>query len=317
MRAVFLGTPGAAVPFLDALLQAGHVVPLVVTQPDRPVGRSGVPRPPSVKVRAAELGVDVIQPRSVRRPSFLEKIRSVDPDLLVVVAYGRILPVDVIEGFPHGSVNIHFSLLPRFRGAAPVQWCLARGEKVTGVTSMRISEGMDEGDILLQRELPIEDGEHSPALHARLTAVGVELLMETLAGIDRGDLVPRPQDHDKADFAPLLTRRDGEPPVDLTAAEIEGRVRGFDPWPGVWFGRRNRRIRLVEARRIGGVEPGIPPGRIINRTGWPLVMVCGEGTLLAIDTVQPEGRRPIGSLDAVNGRHLLPGEDLEPLQPRG
>jgi len=317
VRAVFLGTPGAAVPFLDALLNTGHEVPLVVTQPDRPVGRSGVPRPPAVKVRAEECCLDVIQPRSVRKPHFLESLRSVNPDLLVVVAYGRILPVPVIEDFPHGAVNVHFSLLPRFRGAAPVQWCLARGEKVTGVTAMRMSKGMDEGDILLQSELRIEPGEHSPALHRRLSALGVELLIETLIRMEGGDLVPRPQDHEKADYAPLLARRDGEPQVDITATEIEGRIRGFDPWPGVWYGRRGKRIRLIEARAVCGGARDCPPGRIIGLEEDALVMACGGETRLAIDAVQPEGRRPIGARDAVNGRHLLPGDDLEPLQSRG
>lgn len=304
-------------PFLEALLHGGHQVPLVVTQPDRPSGRSRRPQSPPVKLCAQENSLEVYQPRAVRKPRFLEKLRSVSPDILVVVAYGRILPVPVIEAFRYGAVNVHFSLLPRFRGAAPVQWCLARGEKVTGVTTMVLSEGMDEGDILLQQDVAVEPGEHAPALQARLIPVGAALLMESLRRLEGGDLEPTPQQHHLADRAPMLKRSDGEIPPDLSAVEIEGRVRGFDPWPGVWLSRKGKRIRLLEVREAEGLEETAPPGRITGIEGGALVMACGGGTRLAIEMLQPEGRKAVNAGDAVNGRTLIPGDDLEQVRSRG
>jgi methionyl-tRNA formyltransferase len=311
VNVVFLGTPRIAVPFLDTLIDARHRVSLVVTQADRPSGRSGTPQPPPVKRRALEHGIKIVQPRSVRKGTFLEVIRAENPDVLAVVAYGKILPRTVLDAARHGAVNVHFSLLPLYRGAAPVQWCLARGETVTGVSTMRLSEGMDEGDILLQREVAIEPGEHAPALFDRLTREGVGLLTRTLEQLDRGNLPGRPQDHDRATYAPLLRKKDGTPPVDLPAAEIEGRIRGFDPWPGVWFGCRGKRVRLLEATHEPGETTTEPAGRVVEFRGEALRVACGSGSVLAVTRLQPEGRRPVSARDAVNGRAVGPGDDLE------
>jgi methionyl-tRNA formyltransferase len=313
VNVVFLGTPHVAVPFLDFLADSPHEVPLVVTRADRPVGRSGTPQPPPVKRTAVKRGLEVVQPRSVKKSVFLDTLRAAEPDVIVVVAYGRILPTALLEIPRLGAVNVHFSLLPLYRGAAPVQWCLARGETRTGVTTMSISEGLDEGDILLQRELEIDPGEHAPALFQRLCGVGRDLLDETLARLETGDLTPTPQDHDRATFAPLLTRKDGQPPVDLPAREIEGRVRGFDPWPGVWFGCRGRRVRLLGALALPAESAAEPPGRVLSLRGDDLLLACGAGTVLAVSRLQPEGRRGVSGRDAANGRLLGPGDDLEPL----
>ena len=310
MRAVFLGTPSCAVPTLEALIGAGHTVPLVVTQPDRPAGRSRAPRPSAVKAAAERLHLQLVQPVKIRTATFLESLRAAEPDVLVVVAYGRILPRAVLEVPGLAPVNVHFSLLPRYRGAAPVQWALANGDLSTGVTTLRISAGLDEGDIFLQREVAIENGEHTPALLGRLADVGAELLSDTLERLAAGDLTPRLQDPDRATHAPSLKREDGVADFSLSAGQIEGRVRGFDPWPGVWALRGGKRVRIVEAEAVPGASVSEPPGRVLALEGPVLGVACGGGTVLAIRAVQPEGRRVLASRDAVNGRQLMPGDDL-------
>jgi methionyl-tRNA formyltransferase len=317
VRVVFLGTPDAAVPSLDALIEAGHEPVLVVTQPDRPSGRSRRPLPPPVKRAALAHGLEVFQPTRVRGAAFRERLAADRPDLLVVVAYGRILPARVLALGSAGAVNVHFSLLPAYRGAAPVQWALAGGETVTGVTTMLMNEKMDEGDILLQRETAIEPGEHAPALEHRLAGIGAALLVETLGELGAGTLTPRPQDHARATLAPLLSRADGAIRPDLRAEAIEGRVRGFDPWPGVWLSRGGKRLRLVEARALEGSAPGVPAGSLTELTREGLLMVCGEGTRLLVSRVQPEGGRVLEARDAVNGRHLRAGDRLEAAAAQG
>lgn len=311
MRLVFLGTPEAAVPSLQALVEAGRDVALVVTRPDRPVGRSSRLRPPPVKVAAQAAGLETFQPERARGAVFLERLAQASPEVLVVVAYGKILGRRVLELPRRGAVNLHFSLLPRYRGAAPVAWALARGEKRTGVSTMLINERMDEGDILLQKEVAIEQGERAPELERRLAAVGARLLVETLARLDEGAIEPRAQDPALATYAPMLSPRDGELDPQLGAAEIEGRVRGFEPWPGVWAVRGGRRLRLVEARSLPDRSCSEPPGTLVELVGDGLIMACAGGSALLISRVQPEGGRPIGARDAVNGRHLQLGDRLE------
>ena len=311
MRIVFLGTPRAAVPSLQTLLDAGQQPELVVTQPDRPAGRGRRPNAPPVKQLALEHGLEVYQPEKVRGRSFRERLEQCRPDLLVVVAYGRILPVRVLELAGLGAVNVHFSLLPRYRGAAPVQWALARGETVTGVTTMLMNEKMDEGDLLLAREVSIEDEEHAPALGERLAQVGATLLAETLEGLSRNELVPRRQDHELATLAPMLTREDGQVDPGLEAVEIARRVRGFDPWPGVWLLRNGRRTRLNDVRALDEDPVSDPPGTLLELRPEGIVMACGGGSRLLVRVLQPEGKRPTVARDAVNGRQIASGDRLE------
>ncbi len=311
MTVVFLGTPEWAAPSLRAVVAAGHAVPLVVTQPDKPSGRSGTPIPTPVKRAALDLGLRVEQPAKVRDEGFRSLLSSCSPDVLAVVAYGRILPPPVLAIPRLGPVNVHFSLLPRLRGAAPVQWALARCEDVTGVTTMRMGPGLDEGDVLLQREVAIEPREHAPALGARLSEIGASLLLETLDGLAATRIVPRPQDSALATHAPLLKPEDGEADFTLRARAIEGRVRGFDPWPGVWARRNGKRIRLIDVEAIGTTGVEAPGGSVLRLDGDALLVACAGGTLLRILAVQPEGRRAISARDAVNGRQLVPGDRLE------
>ena len=306
MRIVFLGTPEPAVPSLDAVLDAGHDVPLVVTRPDRPVGRSRTPMPPPVKRTAIARGIEVLQPTRVRDDAFRRALADRRPDVLVVVAYGRILPAHVLDAPPRGAVNVHFSLLPRYRGAAPVQWALARGEHVTGVTTMQVDPALDAGAILLQREVPIEAHEHAPALQSRLAAAGAELLVATLDGMRRGTIEPLAQDGSLVTNAPMIASSDGDLDAAWTASEVEGRVRGFDPWPGVWMRVRGRRIRITDARRDG--QPARAPQGTLVVTGEDVFLECAAGTRLRLRTLQPEGRRAMDAAAAVRGRYLVPGD---------
>jgi methionyl-tRNA formyltransferase len=310
-----MGTPETAVPALDAILAAGHDVPLVVTQPDRPAGRSKAPQPPPVKAFAAARGLRVIQPDKVRTPQFLEAVAAANPDVLVVVAYGRILPRPVLDAARNGAVNLHFSLLPAYRGAAPVQWALARGERETGVTTFRIDEGLDTGDLLAQRRVPVLPGEHAPALLARLAVDGAALLVETLGGLAAGSIRPRPQEHERATTAPILAREHGLWDPAWSALELEGRVRGFDPWPGVWTSCRGKRVRIAEARALAGGATEAVPGSVAAVDGEGVRVACAGGTVAAVETVQPEGGRVMRAREAVNGRLLGPGDRFERPQP--
>jgi len=312
VRIVFLGTPVVAVRSLQAIHAAGHEVPLVVTRPDRPRGRSGRALPPPVKSAAVELGLEILQPARVRGATFVEELRRCEPRVLVVVAYGRILPEAVLAVAPAGAINVHFSLLPKYRGAAPVQWALAHGERVTGVTTMQVVEELDAGDVLLQRELRIESGEHAPDLERRLSVLGAELLVDTLTRLDAGKLDPVPQDPALATHAPLLRADHGAIDPGLEAHEIEGRIRGFDPWPGAWVVRAGRRLRLVEAVDTGRVAEGSPPaGQILGVANEAILLACGGGSVLCVRRVQPAGRRVMLARDAVNGRQLAIGDRLE------
>jgi methionyl-tRNA formyltransferase len=312
VKVAFLGSPESAVPALDALLAAGIQVPLVVTQPDKPAGRSRSPRPTAVKEAAARHGLAVVAPPSARTPPLLEALRDAAPDALAVVAYGKLLPREVLEAAPLGAVNVHFSLLPAYRGAAPVQWALARGEAKTGVTTMQVALPLDEGDVLLQREVGILPREHAPALLARLARLGSELLVDTLRRLAAGGLAGTPQDGTRATYAPLLRAGDGDLRPDWTASEIEGRVRGFDPWPGVWTRHRGRRLRIVEAE-AREARTDAPSGTVLDHGAGAFHVACAGGTVLAVTAVQLEGRRSITAEEARNGRQLLPGDVLEAL----
>jgi len=314
VRLAFFGTPETAVPALDALLDAGHEIPLVVTRPDRAVGRGQRLAPTPVGLRAEARAIPTVRPDGVRTPEFRTLLRGAAPDVLVVVAYGRLLPPGVLEAAPAGAVNLHFSLLPAYRGAAPVQWCVANGETRSGVTTMRMNERMDEGAILLQEAVEIGAMEHAPALAARLASVGAGLLVETLRRLERGELVPVEQDPTQASLAPLLTRADGWIDPALPARAIAGRIRGFDPWPGAWVRCRERRLRLAEGRALEAVAPGVAPGTVLALGPAGLEIACGGATVVAVAALQAEGGRVLSARDAINGRHIALGDRLERLE---
>jgi len=314
VRVVFLGTPATAVPALEALLAAGHDVCMVVTQPDRPARRSSRPQPTAVKTRALAHGLRLAQPVTVKDARFHASIAGARPDVLVVVAYGRLLPSPVLEAAPQGAVNLHFSLLPELRGAAPVQWALARGASETGVTTFRLDSGLDTGDLLLQQRVAIRPGEHAPSLLGRLAEEGAPLLVATLSGLASGTIHPVAQDHARATVAPSLTRADGLWDSSWSALGLEGRVRGFDPWPGVWAARSGARIRIVEARALSGAATDALPGTVLAIEAEAAQLACAGGTVAAVETVQLEGRRVMSAREAANGRSLLRGDVLERIE---
>ncbi len=302
MRLVFLGTPSFAVPTLERVLEAGHEVLAVYTQPDRPKGRGRELAASPVKEFALGRGLVVRQPERIRRPEVVEELAAVSPEVMVVVGYGQIIPKSIIDIPSFGIVNVHASLLPKYRGAAPVQWAIARGESVSGVTTMRIDPGLDTGDILLSREMPIEPDETAAELGSRLAVAGAALLVQTLEGIRSGTVSPRPQDHTLATYAPILRKEDGLIDWNLTAREVYNRVRGFSPWPGAYTRFRGAHLQVWKARPADG-SPSGGPGALASEQGR-LLVTCGQGTLLELLEVQLEGRRRVSAREFVNGQHF-------------
>lgn len=308
MNLVFLGTPEFAVPTLDAIVAAGHQVPLVVTQPDRPKGRKQELIPSPVKAAAVRHGIEVYQPERIRRPEALERLRELAPDAMVVVGYGQVIPRSVIDIAPLGVINVHASLLPELRGAAPIQWSIARGAKRTGVTTMRIDAGLDTGDILLQWETPIGAEETAPELSVRLAAAGADLLVETLAGLCAGSIQPRPQDNSQATYAPILTKENGR--IDWTnpAQQIHDLIRGFQPWPGAHTSFRGQSLHLWRSRVVPEEHRDLPPGTLLQNES--VVAVAGDGAVLELIEVQLEGRKKMPAAVFANGHRLTSNDQL-------
>ena len=300
-----MGTPAFAVPSL-ALLAEHHDVVGVVTQPDRRAGRGRRLLAPPVKRKAEELGLPVYQPQRIRRVEAYERLARDAPEVIAVVGYGQMIPKRIRDLAPYGCVNVHSSLLPKYRGAAPVNWAIVLGETRTGVTTMRISKAMDAGDIYLSSETPIRPGETASDLNRRLAPVGARLLLKTLAGLETGAVRPIPQDHQAATRAPLLRREDGLIDWSLPARSIHDRLRGFDPWPGVYTFFRGNRLRIWAAR----VRPdgGIAPGQLRVEDGQ-LVVGCGRGRL-ALDEVQLAGRKRVSAMDFARGFRVAGDEVL-------
>ncbi len=307
LNLVFCGTPRFAVPTLEKLVNAGFHVPLVVTQPDKPRGRGMELSPSPVKERALQFGLPLTQPEKIKaNEEFRAQLTAVQPNAIIVVGYGRIIPQWMIDLPRFGNLNLHASLLPRYRGAAPIQWAIARGETVTGVTTMRIDAGLDTGDILLQKEIPIEPHDSAETLGPRLAAIGAGLMVETLRGLEAGTVQPRPQDHSQATLAPILKKEDGRINFDLTAHEIVNRLRGFQPWPGAFTSFRGKALSVWQAqpvnRPVATRELLIEQGRIIAG--------CRQGTALEFLEVQPEGKKRMSASDFVHGYRPQNGEKL-------
>jgi len=306
MRLVFLGTPAFAVPTLERIVAAGHEVAAVVTQPDRPRGRGQQSAFPPVKETAVRLGLSVYQPERVRRPEAVEHLRELAPEAMVVVGYGQIIPQVVIDIAPLGIINVHASLLPKYRGAGPIQWAIANGETRTGVTTMRINAGLDTGDMLLKVETEIGADETAVELGGRLAQTGADLLVETLAGLAGGTIVPEPQDDSQASYAPLLKKEDGRIDWSAIAATIHNRARGFQPWPGAYTTFRGQTLHVWKTRGPA-IASGASAGRIVRLR--PLVVSCGEGELELVE-VQLEGRKRVAASDFVNGQRVQIDEVL-------
>ena len=311
MRIVFLGSGAFAIPCLEGLLDAGHDVAALVTQPDRGKGRGKALAPPPLKPVAEARNVAIVQPRRVREPDAQEALRRLAPELQVVVAFGQILPRSVIHIAPLGTVNVHASLLPKLRGAAPIQWAVANGERETGVSTMLIDEGLDTGPVLLQRSTPIGPDETSADLEPRLARLGADVLIETVRGLAEGTLTASPQDHDRATLAPLLKKEDGRLDWSLTADELRCRIRGFDPWPGAFSSLDGRTFKILGAQPVAVAAtedgPERAPGALLELVPEGLVVACGAGSRLLVTEVQPESRRPMPAAAFAAGARLHAG----------
>ncbi|MFN2515752.1 MAG: methionyl-tRNA formyltransferase [Pyrinomonadaceae bacterium] len=309
MRIVFLGTPESAVPSLWRILSDGHEIVSVWTQPDKPAGRGDKLRPPPIKEFAIEHGINVEQPVKIKTQEAKDLFASYEAEVAVVVAYGRILPLDYLKAPRRGCINVHFSLLPLYRGAAPANWAIVNGETKTGVTTMFIKEELDSGPILLQRETVIGDTEIASELMHRLADIGAEVLSETLSRINV--ITPRPQRDRDATFAPLLTKSDGVVNWSSPAVAIERCVRGFQPWPNAYTHYQNRRLIIwraaVEAHPSGNSDSD-QDGQVMLAQGDDLLVKCGEETALRLLEVQPEAKRRMSARDFLNGTHLKIGD---------
>lgn len=307
MRIVFLGTPEFAVPSLEALVNRGHDVVGVFTQPDRPKGRGGVIAESPIKIAARRLGIPIHQPERIRRPESVEILRRLAPEMMVVVGYGQIIPQTLIDLPAYGVLNVHASLLPKYRGAAPIQWAIANGETETGVTIMQIDAGLDTGDILLQRSTPIGPDETAPELAARLAYLGAELLIEAIDQIANGTAHPKKQDEQQATYAPLLKKEDGRVDWTRPAGSIYNRLRGFTPWPGAYTTFRGQQLSILAAKPAG--PDSIPPGVLQVQKGH-LLVGCGDGSMLELLEVQPAGRKPMSAQAFMNGYRIAENEKL-------
>ena len=302
MRIIFLGTPEFAVPTLDRIVAAGHAVSLVVTQPDRPKGRKQELIPSPVKSAAERHAIPVYQPERIRNPEAQAYLKESSPDAMVVVGYGQIIPRTLIDLAPLGIVNVHASLLPELRGAAPIQWSIARGYKRTGVTTMRIDARLDTGEILLQWETPIGPDETAPELSLRLAEAGADLLVRTLADLCAGAIQPRPQDDSQATYAPILKKEDGRIDWSHPAQQIHDLIRGFQPWPGAQTSFRGQSLHLWRSRLVPEEHKNLPPGALIQTHG--VYAVAGDGAILELLEVQLEGRKRMPAEVFANGQRI-------------
>ncbi len=304
---VFCGTPRFAVPTLEKFVAAGHRVRLVVTQPDRPKGRGLELVASPVKQSALALHLPITQPDRIKtNDDFRTQLSAIHPDAIIVVGYGRIIPQWMLDLPPHGNINLHASLLPKYRGAAPIQWAIAQGETVTGNTTMRIDAGLDTGDILLQQQLPIAPDDTAETLAPRLAAIGADLMIETLTALQNGSVTPRPQDDAIATLAPILKKEDGLIDFSRSASDIHNRMRGFQPWPGAYTKFRGKTLQVLKA--IPLLDPN--PSAEIKVIGSRLLVGCGHNSSLELLELQLEGKKRTSAHDFLHGYRPVPGEKL-------
>lgn len=310
MRAIFFGTPQLAVPSLEAVHEIADVVQ-VICQPDRPAGRGMKLRPPPVKARALELGLPVAQPKKVRTEDFAASLRALEADVAVVIAYGRILPRAVLDAPRRGCVNVHASLLPRWRGAGPIQWAIVHGDRETGVCLMQMDEGMDTGPVIACERTPIDPDETAAELGARLSAMGASLLREKLPAWVEGEVRATPQDDAGATLAPLLTKEDGRVDWRKSAREVHDRVRGLSPWPGAFTEVDGRVVKIHRTEIRSDSGSASEAGEVLAAEPSGIEVACGRGTI-AILELQLEGKRRLGARDFLAGHPWARGLRLGP-----
>src|SRR5437879_10201687 len=307
LNLVFCGTPRFAVPTLEKLVEAGFCIHLIVTQPDRPKGRGLELVHSPVKESAPQLGLPISQPEKIKtNDEFRAHLTALKPDAIIVVGYGRIIPQWMLDLPRFGNINLHASLLPKYRGAAPIQWAIAKGETVTGVTTMKIDAGLDTGDILLQRELPITADDTSEMLAPRLASIGADLLVKTLRGLQSESVHPRPQDDAQASLAPILKKQDGLIDFSRSATEIVNRLRGFQPWPGAYTIFRGNNLQV---RKAAPIKQALAPGQLHVEQNH-LLVGSAHNSALELFEVQPEGKKRMSARDFVNGYRPANAEEL-------
>jgi methionyl-tRNA formyltransferase len=308
LRIVFCGTPAFALPALRHLIaEADFQVEGVVTQPDRPRGRGQQMASSPVKDAAIEAGISVYQPEKIKSESAHDYFKRVAPDVVVIIAYGQIIPANLI-GIPRlGWINLHASLLPKYRGAAPINWAIVNGEKLTGLTTMRIDAGLDTGPMLLRHEAAIGPDETAPELTARLAEAGAPLVVETLRKLERGEIAPIAQDNSQATHAPPLKREDGRIDWSVPAAQIYNRIRGLQPWPGAFTTFRGKNCHIW-GKALKPVAAGGMPGIILPTQEDGLLVICGDPSVLQVEHVQLEGRKRVTGREFANGARIVPGE---------
>lgn len=308
MRVVFMGTPDFAVPCLQKLIDLGHNVTGVFTQPDKPQGRKMIMTPPPVKVLAQENGIKVYQPSKMRDGTALEMLREADPELCIVVAYGKILPKEILEYPQYGCINIHASLLPKLRGAAPIQWSIINGFDKTGVTSMQMDEGLDTGDMLIMREIQIGENMTAGELHDDLSLLGASVLEETIDALLNNKLEPKTQNHDEFTYAPMLSKELSPIDWNLSAKEVHNKIRGLSPWPSAnaKLGGKTVKIHLSTLSDLKGKAAGQ-----IVETGKKLVVCCGDMNCIEILNLQAEGKKAMPAIDFMRGNQINTGDFFE------
>lgn len=308
MKVVFFGSPSSALPSLTKILESGHSVELIITQPDKPTGRGKRLLPCPVKQMALDLNIPVFQPDKIRKDdAALEQLKKIQPDLAVVVAYGQIIPAPIIYLPKHNSWNVHFSLLPQYRGASPVQWALLNGEERTGITIFELNEKMDEGDVLAQQETEILPEENAAELEARLAQLGAELLIKTIDRID--NLKPQEQDHSQATYAPKLKKEDGKIDWAKDALDIQRQVRAFTPWPSAYAFIKGKRVKIPKGHKSESqASPSSHPGEILNIGKQGIEICCGERSVFLLQRIQPENRKEMDAFAFSLGMRIKPGD---------
>ncbi|MBM6948476.1 methionyl-tRNA formyltransferase [Mordavella massiliensis] len=308
MRVIFMGTPDFSVGTLEALVQAGHEVVLAVTQPDKPKGRGGKMQYTPVKEKALEYGIPVFQPAKVREPACVEELAGYRADVIVVIAFGQILPRSILELTPYGCINVHASLLPKYRGAAPIQWALIDGETVTGVTTMQMDEGLDTGDMLLETEVPIGADETGGSLHDKLAAAGAKLCVETLKALEEGTVTPRKQGESPTKYARMLDKELGRIDWSRDAASIERLIRGLSPWPSAYTLWEGKTMKIWAAEVLDG-DSALPCGAVADVTKTGFSVQTGSG-LLRILELQIPGKKRMSADAFLRGYRMEPGTRL-------
>ena len=307
MKLVFMGTPDFAVPCLEELIKAGHEIVGVFTQPDKPVGRKRVMTPPPVKVCAEKNGITVYQPDSVRTEESLTLMKELNPDCVVVVAYGKIIPSEMLKLPKLGFVNVHGSLLPKYRGAAPIQWSIIDGEKKTGVTTMQMDDGIDTGDMLEVSETEIGENETAGELFDRLAEMGGKLIVSTLSKLEKGELTPIPQDHEKSNYAKIISKEMALIDFNMSAENVFNLIRGFNPWPIAYTIIGDKRLKVFAAEKIGSVNG--KAGEVVSSDGT-LTVAFGDGNGLRFTDVQLEGSKRMSATEMLKGRPIEKGTIL-------